>query len=343
MTSEPVPGRRPRSLIVMADEPFEDMWGAAEIARLHRLADVDEPVQVSTLDTGDALARLREVEVLISSWQCPRLDADVLAHAPALTTVLHAAGSVRPLVSEALWDRGIQISSAADQNAIPVAEFAVAAVIMAGKKAPFVAAAARTARDDWSRHRDAFGPLTNLDRTVGIIGYSTIGRRVVAHLASLDVEILVYDPVVDPATIAAAGARPVELHQLLAHSDTVSVHAPSLPSTYRMIGVDELALLPDHATVINTARGALIDHDALAAECATGRLNAILDVTDPEPLPADSVLYDLPNVMITPHIAGSLGSETRRMSRHALDELERYITGEPLASVVSPETFAVTA
>ncbi|HWU27805.1 MAG TPA: NAD(P)-dependent oxidoreductase, partial [Microbacterium sp.] len=110
----------------------------------------------------------------------------------------------------------------------------------------------------------------------------------------------------------------------------LSLHAPALPSTHHMISVRELAALPDGATVINTARGALLDHDALVAECRTGRLDAVLDVTDPEPLPLDSPLLDLPNVALTPHLAGSLGTETRRLTDSALDELQAYASGVPL-------------
>jgi len=104
-----------------------------------------------------------------------------------------------------------------------------------------------------------------------------------------------------------------------------------------------LALLPDGATVINTARGSVIDTAALERECATGRLNAILDVTDPEPLPPGSLLATLPNVMITPHIAGSLGTETRRMTAQALDELQRYVEGTPPLDNVTREVLAVSA
>ena len=115
------------------------------------------------------------------------------------------------------------------------------------------------------------------------------------------------DPYADPAEVRAAGGSLVPLPELLPRCDVLTLHVPALPATRHLIGAAELALLRDGATVINTARGAVLDTAALESECATGRLDAILDVTDPEPLPASSLLYDLPNVMITPHIAGSLG------------------------------------
>ena len=135
----------------------------------------------------------------------------------------------------------------------------------------------------------------------------------------------------------------MDLPELLRRSDIVSLHAPALPETHHLIGAEQLALMPDGATLVNTARGALVDTAALEREALTGRLSAILDVTDPEPLPATSVLHDLPNVMLTPHIAGSLGSEARRMSDHALDELARLVAGEPVRSPVTREQLATSA
>jgi phosphoglycerate dehydrogenase-like enzyme len=127
----------------------------------------------------------------------------------------------------------------------------------------------------------------------------------------------------------------VELDELLAASDVVSLHAPSLPSTRHMLDARRLALLGDGATLINTARGALIDHDALVVELLTGRIDAVIDVTEPEVLPPDSPLYDLPNVVLTPHIAGALGVEIRRLGDSAVDEIERYAAGEPFAHPVT--------
>jgi phosphoglycerate dehydrogenase-like enzyme len=156
-------------------------------------------------------------------------------------------------------------------------------------------------------------------------------------------DVLVADPYANLADVAALGAKLVDLEDLLRASDVLTLHAPELPSTRHLIGGDELTLLRDGATVINTARGSLVDTAALEVECSSGRLDAMLDVTDPEPLPPESPLYDLPNVMITPHIAGSLGSETRRMSGSALEELERFVAGQPPRSLVTPDDLAVSA
>ncbi|WNB86205.1 hydroxyacid dehydrogenase [Cellulomonas sp. ATA003] len=243
---------------------------------------------VEELDSPAARARLARADVLVTSWGAPALTTERLDAAPGLRAVLHCAGSVRGLVADEVWRRGIVVSSAAEENAVPVAEYTLAAIIMAGKKAPYLAARARHDRDGWAAtvvRRD----LSNRGRTVGVVGFSRIGRRVVELLRVLDTAaVLVSDPYADPAEVAAAGGRLVPLDDALRRSDILSLHAPSLPATRHMIGARELALLPDGATLINTARGALVDHDALLAECATERLHAILDVTEPEPLPATS-------------------------------------------------------
>jgi phosphoglycerate dehydrogenase-like enzyme len=322
---------------------FDMQFRAAELARLGAVAALGEPVCVDELDSPAVRERLATVDVMVTSWGVPQLTPDRLAAAPRLRAILHAAGSVRGFIGEEVWRRRITVSSSAEQNAVPVAEYTLAAVIMAGKKAPFLAARAHQTRDGW---QDVVGrdDLSNRSRTIGLVGFSRIGRRVASMLRMLDTTgVLVSDPYAAEADVKAMCAELVGLDELLSRSEILSLHAPLLPETRHMIGRRELALLPDGATVINTARGALIDHDALAAECASGRLDAILDVTDPEPLPPDSSLYDLPNVMITPHIAGSLGAETRRMSNHAIDELERWIAGEELRTPVTADSFTAGA
>ena len=339
--------RRPEALLVMDDRALRMQFGPDEDSRLRAIARLGEPARVTAYDTPEARARLADVEVLVTSWGAPRLTAEVLGLAPNLRAVVHCAGSVRSLVSDAVWDRGLLVTNAVAENALPVAEFTVAAILMAGKKAPFLANIARKRRDDWS-YLDEHGDLSNRDRVVGIVGFSRTGRQVVARLTVPGSgpetrEILVADPFADAAAVADAGARLVPLDELLAASDIVSLHAPELPSTRNLIGARELALLSDGATLINTARGTVVDTAALERECSTGRIYAMLDVTEPEPLPASSVLYDLPNVMITPHIAGSLGTEARRMTAAALDELERYARGEASRSAVTREDMEFVA
>jgi phosphoglycerate dehydrogenase-like enzyme len=329
-------------MLVMGAGTLRVQFGEAELARLAAAAALGDPLAVTELDSPPARARLGVAEVLITSWGCPPLDGDVLAHAPRLRAVLHAAGSVRGHVGQPVFDRGILVTTAADANAEPVARYTLAAILWAVKKVPFLAADARLNRDDWG-YRELRGEPRGTSPTVVLVGFSRVGRKV-ARLLTLtsDAVVLVVDPYADPAAVGAAGAELVTLADALPRADVLSLHAPDLPETRHMIGAAELAALPPGATFINTARGALVDHAALEKACQAG-LHAILDVTQPEPLPRTSVLYELPNVILTPHVAGSLGAETRLMTASALTELERYAAGLPPLAAVTAESLKLQA
>jgi phosphoglycerate dehydrogenase-like enzyme len=334
--------RRPETMLVMSAGTLHTQFGAAELARLAAAAALGDPVAATELTSPLARARLAAAEVLITSWGCPPLDEDVLRHAPRLRAVLHAAGSVRGHVDQAVFDRGILVTTAADANAEPVARYTLAAILWAVKKVPFLAADATVHRDDWS-YRRRRGEPRDAAPVIVLVGFSRVGRRV-ARLLELTGSgtVLVVDPYADPAAVAAAGAELVTLAGALPRADVLSLHVPDLPSTRHMIGAAELAALPPGATFINTARGALVDHAALEQACLAG-LHAILDVTDPEPLPRTSVLYELPNVMLTPHVAGSRGAETRLLTASALSELERYAAGLPPLAAVTAQSLKLQA
>jgi phosphoglycerate dehydrogenase-like enzyme len=156
-------------------------------------------------------------------------------------------------------------------------------------------------------------------------------------------EVLLYDPFVSEEEAGKLGVLKVELPELMSRSDFVSLHAPNLPGLRHMINADLLKRMKDGATFINTARGALVDEEALLAELKSGRIQAVLDVTDPEPPDDGSPLYTLTNVIYTPHIAGSVGQECHRLADFAIDELERFIKGEPLQNSVKQESLGFHA
>lgn len=323
----PPAGRRPRVLLAMNPTLPSELFNGPALAEYH-------PVLLpQDLSAPDAAKALRSAEVLLSCWGAPRLDEQLLAAAPALKAVIHAAGTVKGLVTAACWERGITVSSAAWANALPVAEYTVAAVLLSNKRILDLHDAYRRTRGalDW---RERYAGIGNYRRTVGIVGASRIGRRVIELLRPYDIDLLVHDPYLGDAEASELGVRRCELDELCAGSDVVSLHAPQLPGTERMIDGRRLALMRDGATLINTARGALVDTEALIAELRSGRLRAVIDVTEPEVLPPDSPLYDLPNVLLTPHIAGSFGNELRRMGDSAMAELARYSGGLPFAHPV---------
>lgn len=320
----------PQVLLAMSAETYRLLFDDTRLRRLGSLARLHEPGHAANLDDPAVRAGLSGVEVLVTGWGCPPLTKEVMAAAPALRAVFHTGGTVKDHITGACWESGIIVSSAAEANAIPVAEFALAMIILAGKRAHRYASLLSRHPGQWRPWREQVPPAGNYQRTVGLVGLSRVGRRVARLLRDFEFDVLASDPLAGPGEAARLGATLVPLDDLVRRADIVSLHAPALPQTRHLFDARRLAMLPDHATLINTARGSLVDTDALTKECVTGRLDAVLDVTDPEPLPADSCLHGLPNVLLTPHIAGAMHAETHRLADTALDELARYIAGAPL-------------
>ncbi|MDJ1130887.1 hydroxyacid dehydrogenase [Streptomyces iconiensis] len=326
----------------MSPQVVDQVFPPPVRARLHEVAEVNAGGVLDEFDSPEAHAALAGTEVLLTCWGCPSVDAEVLDRAPLLRAVVHAAGTVKPFVTEEVHARGIAVSTAADANAVPVAEFTLAAVILGAKRAFPLSRRMSAERTG----RAGLGKLPAMGTngiTVGVIGASRVGRRVLRLLACLDVRLLVHDPYLTEEETLALGAVSTGLDDLLVLSDVVTVHAPELPGTRRLLDRERLALLRDGALLVNTARGRLVDADALTEELVSGRIDAVLDVTDPEPLPPGSPLYDLPNVFLTPHLAGALGNELPRLGSSAVQEIARLGRGEPLAFPVTARQWEYTA
>ncbi len=278
------------------------------------------------LDSVEARKVLRETEILVTSWGCPPIDATVLDAAPRLKAIVHAGGTVKHHLTEAVWDRGIVVTSAAAANALPVAEYTLAMILLANKRAVSLSRLlGRTQRFDAATDLDCH--IGNYGKQIGLVGASTIGRRVIELLRPFDFDVVVADPYLSPAEAALLGVRHLELEELVATSDVVSLHAPALPETHHLIDSTLIGMLKPGSTLINTARGSLIDQQALTDRLVEGDIYAVLDVTDPWiPTPGDR-LYDLQNVFLTPHIAGSLGTELQRLAATAIEEAKRIANG----------------
>lgn len=330
--------RPDRPAVVLAHWADVDLLGDAgrrRIGAVGRLLD-EEPLADWSDPRADEL--LAEADVLLGHWGCPYVDGSVLDRAPKLGLFAYAAGTIKFTVDDAPFRRGVRVTTCADANAEPVAEFTLAAILFANKD---VLWRRDRYRDDglkgFRRRPDV--PIGNWDKTIGIVGASLVGRRVIELLGAFPhLHVALYDPFVTADEAAALGVRKVDsVEELCGTADVVSVHAPDIPATRGMVGRAQLAALRTGATLVNTARGALVDHDALRDELASGRIYAILDVTDPEPLPADDPLRTLPTAFVTPHLAGSEGTELQRLADWAADEIERWATGRPARHGVSLE------
>ncbi|APE19602.1 hydroxyacid dehydrogenase [Streptomyces venezuelae] len=335
--------RTPTVLLVMEEERRADVYPAHVLDDIGRLVHWHGPAL--TRDAlRDALRAdrgvLDGVDVLLTGWGAPVLDAALLAHAPRLRAVMVAAGSVRHLTTPEFWARDIPIVSAARANAVPVAEFSLAQILLGLKQVH------RLGREVTAGRRFPHDPRVpgGYGSRVGLFGLGEIGRLVAEHLRHFDVEVLACDPVVDPVTAAGLGVRLTGIEELFEACHVVSVHAPLLPETERLVGRRLMALLPEGATLINTARGAVLDEpEVIAVLRDRPDLTAVLDVTWPEPPDPGSPLFTLPNVLLTPHLAGALGGERARLGELVRDELRRFVRGEPLLHAIEPSRAATRA
>lgn len=332
---------RPCAAFAMRPDLPRRLFDGKAMADITRLADL-YPVVLDDFACPGLADVLDEVAVLLTGWNCPLLDAAALNRMPRLRAVLHAAGTVKAHVTEEVLRRGIVVSTAADANALPVAEYTMSMILLSGK-------GAFRLQHDYRRLLTAldltggYPTVGNNGRRVGIVGASRIGRRVIELLRPFDLEVRVFDPYLTDQDARRLEVTKTGLDELVTRSEVISLHAPSLPETRNLFDRRRLGLIPDGATLINTSRGALVDAAALTAELASVRIFAILDVTDPEILPVASPLYDLPNVVLTPHIVGALGKELLHLGRAAADELGRVATGQPLAHPVTVGDLARSA
>lgn len=290
-----------------------------------QLGDVVELVDPH--DTAAAVDAAAGAEVILTSWGSPRVDREVVAAAkPAV--LLHAAGSVKPVVSDALWQSGARVTSAVKPLGEGVAETALGLTIVGRKN--IVATGAEVAAGGWSR--DGVGEVNDI--RVGVLGAGWVGRHYLKLMGNFEVERAVYDPYLSESDAAAMGAIKLDLDELLATSQVVSVHAPELPATRHMLNAETLALLQPGTVLVNTSRGSLIDEEALTARLEQGDLGPVfLDVFDPEPPAADHPLRTLAHA--TPHLAGLAGNGRLRIGRHIVAELERFRAGEPMLCEVT--------
>ena len=333
------PRTAPRALLALDSAMAQEVFDAQAWRRLEACVRLDRSLTaVGGFDDPALREELAACEILITGWGSPRLGPAALARMPRLGHVVHCAGTVKALFDPAVFARGVTVSNAAEANAVPVAQYTLAAIILGAKRAFTLAHRLGAGRlDEQGSHRDLTGLpwLGTRGLTVGVIGASRIGTRVVRLVREvLDASVLLYDPYTDAGLTADPAVRKTSLAELLRRSDVVSVHAPLTPETDRLIGAAELALLRDGTVLINTARGGLVDTEALRREVLSGRLDAVLDVTDPEPLEDGDELYAAPNAFVTPHIAGALGNEITRLGDLAVAEIERITAGlEPWHAV----------
>ena len=342
-------GGKPRILFAPAREHTGKVFAPEVMARMEAVFDLDRNDRDTDLSEDEMRARIAGCEGLVTGWGAsnprvlrPRaamaLTPAIMEAADRLRIIAHAAGSVRQMLG-AVWQdyiaaRGICVFTATVEIGYNVAETAVGLMIMSTKRLMEYALHVR----DTGGWRSPGIPVDEqhlFGATVGIVGASDVGRRVMLLLRPFDVRLLLFDPYLDAQEAGALNAEKVELDELFTRADIVSLHAPSIPETRHMVGAAQLRRLRDGALLVNTARGSLIDQEALIREAGSGRIRVALDVTTPDPLPADSPLRPMPNVIITPHLAGQGRYGHTRIGQATAQALESFFAGRPVKGAIT--------
>ncbi|NHN33085.1 hydroxyacid dehydrogenase [Paenibacillus agricola] len=272
---------------------------------------------------------LADVEIAFSTWGLPLFTVDELkAYLPNLKALFYAAGTVQRFARDYIARDCIVVSTWA-ANAVPVAEYTVAQIVLANKgfyqTAPLYKSSYKA-----SKELSKVFP-GNYEAKIGILGAGMIGRLVIEMLRPYELQVDVFDPFLPDAAAAELGVRKTDLHDIFANCDVISNHLANLPTTVGILNKQHFNLMKPHSTFINTGRGAqLVEADLIHALREDSTRTALLDVTHPEPVAEDSPFIHLENVILTPHIAGSIGNEVARMGHYAAAECERYCAGLPL-------------
>jgi phosphoglycerate dehydrogenase-like enzyme len=284
--------------------------------------------------TEDVYSRKEEmaaVNIIFSTWGMPAFSSqDIKEYFPGLKAVFYAGGSVQKFARPFLQN-GVKIFSAADANAIPVVEYTVAQIILAGKGF-YQASRVYSQTRSMDEAEEYFANMPgNYGLRVGIIGAGKIGAGVLERLKDYDVKTKVYDPFLPPERARELGAEQCSLQEMFESCFIISNHLANNEHTQKMLKYEHFSRMDDYGVFINTGRGAQVCEEGLARAMGEkpGR-TALLDVTFPEPAQADSPFFQLENVILTPHIAGSASNEVARMGRFMAEECERYLSGEPL-------------
>jgi phosphoglycerate dehydrogenase-like enzyme len=314
-------------LIAVPRSVFSDCFDKKSVERLKKTMTlfpndpfVDLPEQITVNWISQAIG---QAEFLVTGWGTPVLDDSLIKKAPKLRAIVHSAGSVKALIPPSVFERKIAVTNARHALARGVAETTLGMIIASAKM--IVPLSGQVRQGGW--FTDPFKSWTKelYEITIGVIAASEVGKHLLKLLTNFEVDRLVCDPYADAKLIENYGARKVELDELCTISDVIAVCAPSTPETYHLLGREQFKKMKAGVRLINTSRGAIIDEQALAESLRDGRLYAMLDVTDPEPPAADSILRASPYVTITPHIAGHAANGKKRQGRLVVDEIEKFL------------------
>jgi phosphoglycerate dehydrogenase-like enzyme len=306
---------------------------------LRELGDVVFNQEERNFSSSELAERISGFDVVVTGWGTPVFTDEVLKAADRMRLIAHTAGSIKRMLPPPVFARGIAVTHAASAIAPAVADLSLLLTMLMLRQAHRFNQVLK--KGDWGKTLFMGQEITG--QRVGVVGAGYTGRCFIKLLQGVGAEVWAYDPYMSSERAAELGVHKVELDELMAGCPIVSLQAPVTPETHHMIGARQLGLLHDGAILINTARAWLVDEEALLAELKTGRISAALDVFDQEPLPPDNPYRELDNVFMTPHIAGHSEQARHRQGAFMVQEIERFLSSEPLHHQVTADMLETMA
>jgi len=325
--------RKKTAIFTNMEIMIDGVYGGGRRERLAEISDL-YPVVITDDNFDEHTVALAEIEAVFAAWGMPALDEKRLAGLPALKLLLYAGGSVKGF-APALFDRGIQLVGGWAMNAVSVAEYVLGTLLLANKG--FFHAEPR--REQVGEHGwpSAHG---NFERSVGLLGMGKIGRHLRALLRMIRVDVLVYDPYLGPEDVQALDVESVSLEEVFDRSVFVSNHIPQLEDTKDLVHGGLLRRLQTDATFVNVANGHSVAwKDLYGVFSERPDLTGIFDTLEGASWTVSdadlSALRALPNVITSPHVAGVLGWERRRLADALIEDFLRWEAGQPMQHAIT--------
>lgn len=324
--------------IIVEKQLADTLFVEENLAMLHSFADTNDVRALpETITPAFMMECLQGAQACISCWRTPAFTDEMLAQLPDLAFIAHAAGSVRRLVPPSFWSSGRRITSNAMIIGEDVAQTTLTLILASLKNLWTIRDSTRAgAWEGGDRKQLLTRRLDGLN--VGIVGASIIGKLMLPLLRPFRCNLFIADPYLSPLEAKRLGATLLPLDEMIALSDVLTLHAPAREDCRHILNARNIPLIRDNAVLVNTARGMLIDEDALVRELRTGRFMACLDVTDPEPPAPDHPFRTLDNVALFSHVAGGHTLNGRAMmGDNVITEIYNYFTKGLIAFEVRPE------